>query len=161
MIEAENFTAFYDQVEDRIRLIVNHKINQKRFDFMITRDFVLKLFPVVEEFYIKHYNEPLVFEDNINKFKKNSEFIEPRIESKQNDTVTKTRVDDLVFSVKEEGLLIKVDLKFDANSQSTHLTLYTKNQASKAVLNKDLIRMVFAIIHSAIPNIGWGIAKLV
>ena len=55
-IDAISFTPRYDQVEDRIRLAINYNSIENRVDFMLTRSFILRLFPTCDDFMLKHYN---------------------------------------------------------------------------------------------------------
>ena len=58
-INAMSFTPKYDTLEDRIRISINYDDLNNRIDFMMTRSFVLKLFPVIDEYMLKFYGAEL------------------------------------------------------------------------------------------------------
>ena len=43
IVSALVFTPLYDQLEDRIRLVINYSDYDNRIDIMITRNFILDL----------------------------------------------------------------------------------------------------------------------
>ncbi|MBU4023717.1 hypothetical protein KKF31_00960, partial [bacterium] len=63
-VKAVSFTPKYDEIEDRIRLSVNYENIADRVDFMISRAFVLKLFPVLDEYMMKFYESDLNVQKN-------------------------------------------------------------------------------------------------
>lgn len=143
-IIAKTFTPMYDEVEDRLRVVVNYQDAQNRVDFMITRNFILNLIPSAEEFMGIHYT--------IENFKS-------AIQSETKESVmSKTDNTNLELLRRDEELLREVNFSFDKNSKLTLLTLSSKNSMAKAHLEGFMLLQIFKIIKSAIPYIRWGIS---
>jgi hypothetical protein len=49
IIKAQTFTPMYSQSEDRIRLVINYADYSNRIDLWLTRAFLLKLIPTIED----------------------------------------------------------------------------------------------------------------
>jgi hypothetical protein len=65
-IIAQTFTPIYDEVEDRIRVVINYQDIMNRVDYMITRKFILNIIPTIDEFILKHYSDHIDIENNLN-----------------------------------------------------------------------------------------------
>ncbi|MEK6659138.1 MAG: hypothetical protein AABY36_05600 [Campylobacterota bacterium] len=143
-ITAKTFTPIYDELEDRLRLVVNYQDIYNRVDFMITRNFILNLVPCAEEFMAKHYGI-VDFE------------VTPQIQT--NDKVMSTTDNvNLELLRTNDDLLLEVNFSFDINSKRTILTLSSKSTTAKADLDGFMLSQIFQVIKSAIPYIRWGIS---
>ncbi len=143
-IIANTFTPIYDEVEDRLRFVINYQDVYNRVDLMITRSFVLNLIPSAEEFLMTHcaIEEP----------KYNFE------EKKENEGTAKTDSINLVLLQTNEELLLEVNLSFEKNTKQTLLTLSSKNIKAKAQLDCFMLQQVFRVMKKAIPYIKWGVS---
>ncbi len=147
-IMANTFTPVYDEIEDRIILVINYEDIYNRIDFMITRSFILKLLPTVEEFMIHHYwdNKEEVVE------------IVYDAQKDENDTLQQTNHEDLELFAKEKELLQEVNFTYIKDKELTTLTLSSKKTFAIASLNYTMLRQLFDTIKISIPNFSWGIA---
>ena len=143
-IIAKTFTPMYDEVEDRLRVVVNYQDAQNRVDFMITRNFVLNLIPSVDEFRSALYGV--------------DDFESPMQSEAKQKITSKTDNTNLELLKMDEELLREVNFSFDKNLKQTTLTLNSKNSTAKAQLDGFMLMQIFKIIKSAIPYIRWGIS---
>ncbi|MFA6136913.1 MAG: hypothetical protein WC667_02385 [Sulfurimonas sp.] len=143
-IIANTFTPSYDELEDRLRLVINYQDMQNRVDLMITRSFVLNLIPTAEEFIERYYThvEPQIIQQAENK----------------NEAISKTDSVNLELLRTSEELLTEVSFYFDADTKLTTITFLSKNSAVQTTLDAALLSQIFQVIKSAIPNIKWGIS---
>ncbi|MCX6077342.1 MAG: hypothetical protein NTW78_10750 [Campylobacterales bacterium] len=144
-IIANTFTPSYDELEDRLRLVINYQDMQNRVEFMITRSFVLNLIPTAEEFIERNYMhvEPQIIQQAENK----------------NQAISKTDNVNLELLRTNEELLTEVTFSFDINTKLTIVTFNSKNSAAQANLDAVLLSQIFQIIKSSIPYIKWGISS--
>ncbi len=144
-IIANTFTPSYDELEDRLRLVINYQDMQNRVDFMITRSFVLNLIPTAEEFIERYYThlEPHIIQQTQNK----------------NEAISKTDNVNLELLRTSEELLTEVTFSFDINTKLTIVTFNSKNSVAQATLDAVLLSQIFQVIKSAIPYIKWGISS--
>lgn len=140
-IEANTFTPIYDNLEDRIRLVINYQDISNRVDLMITRSFILDLIPFLEEVVLSNYTD---FD------------VDQEVGSNKN--LSKTDSIDLDFYKTVEKLLMKVDASFVKKNAHTLLTLYSKDIVVKALLDKTILINLINSIKSSLPNIKWGIS---
>jgi hypothetical protein len=151
----ENFTANYSELEDRIFFIVNHTNIQMRIDFMITRSFILRLFPVLEEYYIKHYQKALELKD-LTQVQNKTET------TKSNHTVSQTPNSDLALTKVAPTLLSKIDLTYQTKSKNTHLVFHGLNaQKAETMIDEEMFIMLVSAIENAIPKMSWGINAII
>ena len=145
MIEIKTFTCIYDETEDRIRLAINYQDPIGRVDFMITRKFVLKLFPVLEDTYYKHF-----------------ENIASSVVAKSSDA-SNTKTDGVMFQLvmDRSELLHKVDLKFDEKSNSLTLILYGNEAQASARMDANSYKSFLKILQTSVPSFSWGIHNLI
>jgi hypothetical protein len=147
-IAANTFTPLYDEVEDRLRVVVNYQDMQNRVDFMITRNFILNLSPAAEEFIAKYYeNNALVHHNNPS-----------TVQQDTNQFISKTDTVNLELLRTNEELLLEVNFTFHTNTNQTTVTFSSKNIVAKALLDASTLSQTFQIIKSAIPYIKWGIS---
>jgi len=162
-IAAQTFTPTYDEIEDRLRFVINYQDIQNRVDFMITRSFIINLISTAEEFVEKHYVTDDFGQNTSQTSKKvqesenSSKDHENRQESK-NEIMSKTDSVNLELLKTNEELLREVNFSFDANSNHTLLILSSSNITVKANLDGFMLMQVFQVMKSAIPYIKWGIS---
>ena len=142
-IVAKSFTTLYDEVEDRIRLIVNYQDFNNRVDFMITRKFTIELLPTLEEFYHSHYGE-ITIEYNINKKK-----------TFDKKLLEKTQVEDIKLYQKNSILLKEVKLYF--KQPLTVIEFKSMSVTVVATFNINTLKIFILNFRNAIPIVGWGI----
>ncbi|MFA6197097.1 MAG: hypothetical protein WC656_10690 [Sulfurimonas sp.] len=148
IIVANTFTPIYDEIEDRLRVVINYQDINNRVDFMITRNFILNLVPSVDEFIFNYYsyNSRVKESFNINSNKKND------------DNTSQTDRANLEFLRTNEELLVEVNLTYEPNTKKTLITFSSKNITTEALLDGLLLKQIFNLIKSAIPHFKWGIA---
>ena len=117
-IEAKTFTVFYDEQEDRLRLVVNYQDFEKRYDFMITRAFTIKIIPSLEKFIL----------DNI-------DIEEDKVYSRASYN-RKTDNSDLILYKKREGLLKGLNISHLKNKQKVVLNLKSNDIVVKSVISE-------------------------
>ncbi|MCK9473798.1 hypothetical protein [Sulfurimonas sp.] len=158
-ITAKTFTPIYDELEDRLRFVINYQDMQNRVDFMITRSFIINLISTAEEFMTKHYGTVDFQSVPTQENKKDSEN-QKNEESQENkdNVISKTDSVNLELLKTSEELLLEVNFSFDINSKHTLLTLSSKNITAKADLDGFMLLQVFQVMKSAIPFIKWGIS---
>ncbi len=137
-IQANTFTPLYDEVEDRIRLIVNYQDFQNRIDFMITRRFMVKLIHSMQDFYSLYY-------DGI---KKNQEQTIEKL-------VSKTQTEDISFYKKDEVLLLEVKLSFD--DPFTIVEFKGKTVTAVSKVNAFVLDALIKNLIKSIPKYDWGL----
>lgn len=154
-ITIQTITPTYDIIEDRIRLAINYQDTNNRIDMMITRSFILKLLPTIEEYIYKHY--PDTIEDDISIQVEQSTTTDEQIQ--ENHSLDKTNMEDLALYQSTEDLLITIHLSYDQTSQNTTLQFVSK-QNHKANISCDVktLQNINNSIKNAIPKMNWGIA---
>jgi len=150
-VTANTFTPLYDELEDRIRLVVNYQDIQNRVDFMITRSFILNLIPTAEEFMQKHYLDVAFVQDSITPRKS--------IDAKTEEALSETDGVNLELLRTNEELLIEVNFSFDSSTKQTVVTFTSKNIVAKAVLDASSFLQTFDVTKASIPYIKWGISQ--
>jgi hypothetical protein len=143
MIKAQTFTPVYSQSEDRIRLIINYADYNQRVDLWLTRAFLLKLIPTIEDC-IDQYDDALLTQE-----------IQKQTDQKAN---IQTDTPTLAMTEKEGGLVHSVDLTYHKTSRNFHIVFKTETLQVSAVLTVPLLRTVLRSIFAAIPKINWGIS---
>jgi hypothetical protein len=144
MLTIKTVTPRYDEIEDRIRLSINHMDSKSRIDFILTRKFILKLLPSYEEYMFKVYYEKM-----------------------QNESTTTTpkyksiRISDhskLAPYQENPELLQSIQFSFQEKNDLTILKFGTKYTEATATLNYESLTNIFALIRSTIPHFDWGIS---
>lgn len=163
-ITAKTFTPLYDEVEDRLRVVINYEDMQNRVDFMITRNFILNLIPSAEEFVIKHYGAEPLSHDSIaigsEKERSGDESLSKSTqESADNEVLSKTDTVNLELLRTQEELLLEMNLSFDKDTKQTLLALSSKDTAAKITLDQMMLQKIIHVIKSAIPFMKWGISR--
>jgi len=164
---AETFTPFYDQLEDRIKLIINYQNIEKRVDLMITRAFIINFIPAFDDYLLQYYPEKALESQSnnflVNPTKKDQKIAKETTAKKTNEKeeskITKTDNANMKLLEKEPELLIKLDFIFDKKSQKTTLIFTTKKSIVKTALTYTMMKQLISTIKAAIPNFSWGIAQ--
>lgn len=151
LIYIQTITPVYDSVEDRIRLCVNYKDINKRVDFMLTRGFLLKLLPTIEEYIYKYYSHEFIEQKNKNTVDKIEE----------NKNLSQTDMQDFELYKNREDLLYTINLSYNETTQLTTLHLVSKSDITASVVcNVVLLKSILESIIKSIPKVGWGIGYL-
>ena len=154
-IQIQTITPTYDTVEDRIRLSINYQDTNSRIDMMITRSFILKLLPTIEEYIYQHY--PDTIEDDVSiQVESNST---PNEQVKENKTLDKTNMEDLVLYQSTVDLLITIHLHYDKTSKNSTLQFVSKqNHKASIACDVTILQNINQSIKNAIPKMDWGIS---
>lgn len=150
IIVAKTFTPLYDEIEDRLRVVVNYEDIQNRVDFMITRNFILNLIPSAEEFILKYYSSEPLSNDGI--------AMDSHAKSKENEALLETDAVNLELLRTSEELLTEVNFYFDTATKITSVVFSSKKVTANISLDGLMLQKIFHIIKLAIPNIRWGIS---
>ncbi|MEA1891819.1 MAG: hypothetical protein U9N33_03810 [Campylobacterota bacterium] len=151
-ITALSFTPKYDELEDRIRLSINYDDIQNRVDLMITRGFVLKLFPILDEYMLKFYNIDLTTSNDIDMNAPAKEKV------KNNNATSLTDGANLELYHQEDELLIEVNFSYTKATRLSIIKFRSKSSEVTAQLNATSMKQVFTMIKSSIPFFSWGIS---
>lgn len=158
-IRINTISPTYDMNEDRIRLSLNYKDLHNRVDMMLTRSFLLKVLPSLEEFTYKYYPEEPI-EDTVT-LQQNLKPTQSTKVAKQNksSSISPTNVDDLELYKGLEDLLWTLNLSFDTSTKLTTLILESKNK-HQATLKCDIhvLKNIIKSIKQAVPMHTWSIA---
>lgn len=150
-IAALNFTPKYDEVEDRIRLSINYDTFEHRVDFMVTRSFIIKLFPVLDDYMIKFYNHHTQWEKHATQEVK--EMLE-----EDNRATSVTDGSNLELYKQDDELLLEIKFSFIKETKVTVLVFESTKTQAAAHLNEESMHQVFKVIKSSIPFFSWGIS---
>lgn len=142
MILATTFTPYYCESEDRIRLVINYADFTHRIDFWITRAFLLKLLPAMEEYLYAYATQPIINPSQTN----------TSAEASATDGST------LAVTLKEGVLLEAVDMTYAADTGMFEIRMRGKNSEALAVLNEQMMMSVLKSIFGAAPHGQWGIS---
>lgn len=149
IILANTFTPIYDELEDRVRLVINYQDMPNRVDFMITRSFMLNLVPTAEEFIEACYIDETFVEDKLNNI----------LDNQDSNRTSKTDTTNLELMRTTEELLLEVNFSFDIKTQLTSVTFKSKNKSTRAILDHFTFFQTINIIKASIPYIKWGISN--
>ena len=149
-ITALSFTPKYNELEDRIRISINYDDFDTRVDFMMTRSFVLKLFPILDEYMLKYYAMDL----NTLQIQESK----PGMMIKQDKSTSQTDGSSLELYKQKDELLIEVKFSFVKKTKSTIVVFESKSTQATARLGADSLKQIFTIIKQSIPFFSWGIS---
>ena len=149
-INALNFTPKYDEIEDRIRLSVNYEDLQNRVDLMLTRNFILKLLPIVDEYMFKFYNEDLNILPQQN--------ISTKTEDNTKNQTSKTDGVNLELYKQADELLIEIKFSYIQKNNMSIIRFISKDSEVISQVNSDTFKQIFNMIKSTIPFFSWGIS---
>lgn len=143
VIKALTFTPMYSQSEDRIRLVINYADYNNRIDLWLTRAFLLKLIPSIEDCLDQFDTTP-----------SNSSIQQQTEQKAQSQTDAPT----LSMTEKEGFLVHTVDITYHKEAQQFTLAFKTSDHQVVSTLNAPLLRTILKSIFTAIPKIDWGIS---
>jgi len=143
IIKALTFTPVYSPKEDRIRLVINYADYNNRVDLWLTRAFLLKLIPTIEDCLDKYDTTP-----------PNSTIQQQTDKTSQSKTDTPT----LTMTEKEGYLVDSVDITYHKENSQFSLVFKTDRPQVVSALTPPLLRTVLKSIFAAIPKIDWGIS---
>lgn len=143
IIQALTFTPIYSQSEDRIRLIINYADYANRADLWLTRAFLLKLIPVIE--------------DTLDKYEPQE--ADPQIQVRTDKQAQgPTDASTLAVTEKEGELVRSVDITYRPTSKQYEIVFKTDAFHAVSALSGPLLRTILKSIFAAIPKIDWGIS---
>ncbi len=142
-VQGKTFTPVFSQSEDRIRLIVNYADYHQRVDLWITRAFVLKLIPSIE--------------DCLDRYAAN-EAAGAQAQKSESAAQSKTDMPTLAMTEKEGHLVQGVDITFLPRTRHFRLVFKTASLKVETTLNAHLLRALLKSIFAAVPKIDWGIS---
>lgn len=134
----------YDVIEDRIRLLLNHKDVANCVDMMLTRRFLLQLLPSYEEYLYRVYADEMKAATTIKIGKRKNIRLENH-----------SRLKPYQY---EAQLLSNVQFSYIAESRLTKLTLHTRDTRATVSLSYKGLTELFAVMKTAIPRYDWGIS---
>lgn len=143
VIQALTFTPMYSQREDRIRLVINYADYTNRIDLWLTRAFLLKLIPLIEDCLDQFDTAPA-----------NAEVQQKTEQKAQSQTDAPT----LSMTEKEGFLVHTVDITYHKEAQQFSLVFKTANHQVVSTLTAPLLRTILKSIFASIPKIDWGIS---
>ncbi|MDD2830115.1 MAG: hypothetical protein PHW18_11120 [Sulfuricurvum sp.] len=142
-ILAKTFTPFYSESEDRIRLVVNYADYENRFDLWLTRAFLLKLLPTIEEC--------------LDQYGTGAELVQ--LQQSNANVETKTDSSTLSITEKKGHLVYSVDLTFKPTNNTFEIVFKTDEAHVISTLNELLLKTVLKSIFNSMPLISWGISS--
>ncbi|MDD5210825.1 MAG: hypothetical protein PHV62_00275 [Sulfuricurvum sp.] len=142
MILATTFTPYYCETEDRVRLVINYTDYSNRVDFWITRAFLLKLLPSMEEYLYSYAT---------------SNIMNPAQMSNSKET-SATDGGTLAVTHKEGVLLEAVDMTYVTVTGMFEIRMRGKETEAIAVLSEQMMMTVVKSIFGAAPHGHWGIS---
>lgn len=143
-INIQSIQPKYDVIEDRIRLLLNHKQEGNRIDFMMTRKFLLHLLPNFDEYMLKAYPEQTHTK------------LTDKILKRKNDWLNNHN--DLKPYQYNAELIESVQFSFIEKKKITLLSFSSTETKATLSLNSQGLSEVFAILKTAIPYYEWGIS---
>lgn len=150
-IKAISFTPKYDELEDRIRLSINYDDIQNRVDFMMTRAFILKLLPTLDEYMQRFYNLDLA---PVKPAQTNT-----KEQAQSSESTSLTDGANLELYAQGDELLIEVKLSYVKKTNISIVQFISKQSVATAQLDANAMKQVFTIIKSTIPFFSWGISQ--
>jgi len=153
-IVATTFTPMYDQVEDRIRVVVNYSDINNRIDFMFTRNIIIDFIPQIDQYILNHYNtnnNKIIEIDTSFKNMRAEDIFEPKHIEQTDNT-------DLNLLHLKNELLVKIDISYQVNTQLSLLTLTSHENIANAQLNGEMLKQLVESIKNTIPKYRWGIS---
>lgn len=146
IIQAKTFTPVYSPVEDRIRLIANYADYNERVDLWLTRAFLLRLIPTIEES-LDQYDTADAQNLQV---------------QQQTERAAQSKTDMPTLSMTEkEGYLVKsADVTYHPQKKYFRLVFKTETVHVETALKAPMLRTLLKSIFTSIPKIDWGISPL-
>ena len=157
-ILADTFTPIYDNLEDRLRVVINYEDIQNRVDLMITRSFILNLMPTLDDYIFQYYEDNILIEDE-SEYEEIEENLQKDKNNTKNNHISKTDNSNLNLYKKSDELLIKVDLTYIKQNNQTLIIFTSKDSIVKSQLDSVMFQQIIKVIKGSIPYIKWGISK--
>jgi len=152
IVLANTFTPFYDEFEDRLRVVVNYVDVKNRIDFMITRNFIIDFISSIDDFMMKYYMDDIVVKNSVQTTTKSDD-------TGERECIEKTDSGNLeLFHLKNE-LLIKIDFSYQADSKKTFLQFTSKESISRVLLDSMMLQQFIKSMKLSIPYFKWGISQ--
>ena len=161
-INAVSFTPQYDAAEDRIRLSINYEDIQNRVDFVISRAFILKLYPTLDGYMAKFYESDTALEQHHTPIReKIREEKVDKLEEKidKNNETTLTDHVNLELYKQEDELLTDLNLTYIEENKQTFVKFSSLKTEAEVHLSGDGLKQVFTVLKSTIPFFSWGISQ--
>lgn len=153
LVEAEKFTAWYDAVEDRLRLVANIDKPEARVDFWITRRLFLTIITQLEEF-IEPKGMGIEIDDIDRLITKGSTSNESSKEQEDKDSKDKESK-----SIKP-SLLKTLNLSWNKKSQKVSLNLISDDYEVEANLDRVAMTAFMRMLLMQAPSVEWGISSM-
>ena len=150
-LNIQTITPRYDEIEDRLRISINHKEKDNRIDLLITRNFILKLLPIYEEYVIKAYYSDISLTNKM----PNDPFYTIL---KPNTNTRITSHSQLKTYQQDAALLLEVHFSFIKKDKLTLFKCQTKETQASVKLTLETLKTIFSLIKSTIPYYDWGIS---
>lgn len=159
-VNAISFTPKYDALEDRIRISINYNDIKNRIDLMLSRAFIIKLFPVIDEYMFKYYELDLGSQTQVKTQKNTQNQTNESVENNINKTNTTSQTDgtDLELYKQEDELLIELKFSYNEKTKMSVIQFHSRTSVAIAHLDENSIKQVFTILKSVIPFFSWGIS---
>ena len=141
LIQGQTFTPYYSALEDRIRLVINYADYENRIDFWLTRSFLLKLLPTVEEVIFRHTTD--------------FSYDTPATEAQNPHTPTEGGT--LAVMEKEGELIHAVDITYHADSMTYQLVFKGRTTHAATMLDEATLKALMDSLIKAAPALEWGI----
>jgi spore coat protein CotH len=149
-VNALSFTPKYDELEDRIRLSINYEDMTNRVDFMLSRAFILRLFPVLDDYMMKFYESDLEVQKNF------KEAIKENIG--KDKTTSMADEANLTLYRQEDELLVDLSFSHLKKNNKTLIKFHSQKTEASVELDAKAMKQIFTIIKSTIPFFSWGIS---
>ena len=164
LVEAEKFTAWYDAVEDRLRVAVNMDRPEARVDFWITRRLFLSIITQLEDFIDpkgiglekrdidKMIEKGSPSPQSVDTEKKAEE--KSRKESEKENKESNTRKDT------EVSLLKTMNISWNKKSGKVSLNLISEEYEAEANLDTASMTALLRMLLMQAPAVEWGVSSM-
>ncbi len=157
LVEAHKFTAWYDAVEDRLRLVANMDKPEARVDFWITRRLFLTIITQLDDFI-----EPKgmgIERDDIDKLITKGS---PSTDSSESDSEQKVDGDSADRGEEDNrvSLLRTLNISWDKKSKRVSLSLISDDYEVEANLDAVAMTAFMRMLVMQAPSVEWGISSM-
>ncbi len=162
LVEAEKFTAWYDAVEDRLRLAVNIDTPDARVDFWITRRLFLSIISQLEDF----ADPKSIGVDKDDVYKRIEKGMpSPKVADEKNsnsDSVSSKNDDNSKDILKDTKVSLLRAMNISWNKKKGRVSLVLVSDDYEAESNLDTVSMTAFIKMLLIqaPTVEWGISSI-
>ncbi len=152
LVEAEKFTAWYDAVEDRLRLAVNIDTPDARVDFWITRRLFLSIISQLEDF----ADPKSIGVDKDDIYKRITKGVPSPKENNNSDTISSKS------TLKNTKVSLLRAMNISWNKKKGRVSLVLVSDDYEAESNLDTVSMTAFIKMLLIqaPTVEWGISSI-